>query len=109
MPWVSAAQRRWGNSPAGHKALGDAGVNEWNAASKGQDPPERVGMANKEVNLGKKGSFKVKEGSLHDMLHIPRNEKIGEARMEKAEHSSSPLLRRKARSGIGLSHMKHGG
>ena len=41
MPWKSAAQRRWGNSPAGHKALGDAGVAEWNAASKGQHPPEK--------------------------------------------------------------------
>lgn len=43
MPWVSEAQRRWGNSPAGEKALGKAGVQEWNDASKGQKVPERVG------------------------------------------------------------------
>ncbi len=42
MPWKSDAQRRWGNSPAGHAALGDAGVAEWNSASKGQHVPEHV-------------------------------------------------------------------
>lgn len=36
MPWKSKKQAAWGNSPAGHKALGDAGVAEWNAASKGK-------------------------------------------------------------------------
>jgi hypothetical protein len=65
-------------------------------------------MSTHQVNLGKKGSFSVKEGSLHDMLHIPRDKKIGEARMEKAEHSRNPVLRRKAISGLGLSHMHHG-
>jgi hypothetical protein len=43
MPWKSDAQRKWGNSPSGHKALGDAGVKEWNQASKGEKVPERVG------------------------------------------------------------------
>lgn len=42
MPFVSDAQRRWGNSPAGHEALGDAGVKEWNAATKGKVLPEKV-------------------------------------------------------------------
>lgn len=42
MPWVSDAQRRWGNSPSGHAALGDKGVNEWNQASKGKSLPEKV-------------------------------------------------------------------
>ena len=42
MPWVSQAQRRWGNSPSGHRALGNAGVAEWNSASKGQQPPEKT-------------------------------------------------------------------
>ena len=44
MPWVSDAQRRWGNSPSGHKALGDSGVAEWNAASKGKKLPARKGV-----------------------------------------------------------------
>ena len=35
MPWVSTAQQRWGNSPSGHAALGDAAVHEWNEATKG--------------------------------------------------------------------------
>jgi hypothetical protein len=60
------------------------------------------------VSLGKKGSFSVKEGSLHAMLHIPRDQKIGQARMKAASHSSNPTLRRKAISGLGLSHMHHG-
>lgn len=42
MPWKSKAQERWGNSPAGHKALGDAGVAEWNAASKGKKLPAKL-------------------------------------------------------------------
>lgn len=66
-------------------------------------------MATKEVSLGSKGSFKVREGSLHRMLHIPEGEKIGQERMKAASHSSNPTLRRKAISGLGLSSMKHGG
>jgi hypothetical protein len=42
MPWKSDAQRRWGNSPAGHKALGDSGVDEWNSASKGKKLPKKA-------------------------------------------------------------------
>lgn len=41
MPWKSKAQERWGNSPAGHAALKDKGVQEWNDASKGLKLPER--------------------------------------------------------------------
>jgi len=41
MPWVSQKQEAWGNSPAGHKALGDAGVEEWNAATEGKKLPVR--------------------------------------------------------------------
>ncbi len=41
MPFVSKAQQRWGNSPAGHAALKDKGVQEWNDASKGLKLPER--------------------------------------------------------------------
>lgn len=33
MPWKSKAQAAWGNSPAGKKTLGAAGVKEWNAAT----------------------------------------------------------------------------
>lgn len=43
MPWKSEAQRRWGNSPAGMKALGGKkAVEEWNKATKGKKLPEKV-------------------------------------------------------------------
>lgn len=36
MPWKSKKQMRWGNSPAGKKALGSKAVKEFNKASKGK-------------------------------------------------------------------------
>jgi hypothetical protein len=43
MPWKSEAQRRWGNSPAGIKALGGKKkAKEWNDESKGKNRPEHV-------------------------------------------------------------------
>lgn len=33
MPWKSAAQARWGHSPAGKKALGAKAIPEWDAAT----------------------------------------------------------------------------
>lgn len=42
MPAKSKAQLRWVNSPAGHKALGEKGVKEWDKASKGLKLPEKV-------------------------------------------------------------------
>lgn len=44
MAWASDAQRRWGHTAAGLKALGGAGnVAEWDSASKGMNLPQRVG------------------------------------------------------------------
>lgn len=43
MPWKSKKQEAWGNSPAGHEAMGKDKVNEFNAASKGMKLPERIG------------------------------------------------------------------
>ncbi len=42
MPWKSDAQRKWGNTPSGRKALGKKGVAEWNSASKGKKLPAKV-------------------------------------------------------------------
>lgn len=43
MPWKSEAQRKWGNSPAGIKALGGKkNVAEWNTATKGKNLPQKV-------------------------------------------------------------------
>lgn len=47
MPFVSEAQRRWGNSPSGQEALGKEGVKEWNSATKGKSLPERKGPPQK--------------------------------------------------------------
>jgi hypothetical protein len=42
-PWKSEAQRRWGHSSAGIKALGGKKkVKEWDKESKGKSRPERV-------------------------------------------------------------------
>lgn len=45
MPWKSLKQERWGNSASGKKALGEAGVAEWNAATKGKKLPKYTGEA----------------------------------------------------------------
>lgn len=35
-------------------------------------------------------------GALHKALKVPKNEKIPEAKLEKAEHSKNPTLRKRA-------------
>jgi hypothetical protein len=42
MPYKSQAQEKWGNSPAGKKALGEAGVSEWNKSSAGKKLPKKA-------------------------------------------------------------------
>ena len=43
MPWKSEAQRKWGNSPDGIKALGGKrNVAEWNKATEVKKLPQRV-------------------------------------------------------------------
>ena len=43
MPWKSSAQRGWGHTPEGIKALGGKKkVEEWDNASKGMSLPEQV-------------------------------------------------------------------
>lgn len=112
MPWQSKAQQRWGHTAAGEKALGGASsVHEWDQATNFNHLPERKTMAfpRHKVDLGGKGkSFDVKEGSLHAMLHIPEDEKIGQKRIQQARHSRNPIERRKAISALGLTHMHHG-
>ena len=65
-------------------------------------------MATEQVNLGRKGSFSIKKGALHEMLGISPDKKIPEKRLESAEHSSNPLLAKRARSAIGLKAMRKG-
>ena len=106
MPYKSLAQERYFNANRGKLEREGVDVDEWNEASKGEQLP----MKTHTVHLDQAGKkpFKIKEGSLHAMLHIPQDEKIGETRLHEALHSRNPLIRRKASSGIGLSHMHHG-
>jgi len=106
MPFVSRAQAKFFNANRGKLEREGVDVDEWNKATDFSSLPERS-MKSHNVDLGKK-SFHVKEGALHRMLHIPEGEKIGEERMKKASHSKNPLLRKRAISGLGLSHMHHG-
>jgi hypothetical protein len=49
-PFVSDAQRRWGHTAAGKEALGgEAGVHEWDEATKGKKLPERVAKSEVEI------------------------------------------------------------
>lgn len=38
----------------------------------------------------------MKKGALHKSLHVKPGEKIPEAKLEKAEHSKNPKLRKRA-------------
>lgn len=48
------------------------------------------------------------KGKLHRELGIPEGEKIGSARIQSAEHSSNPEVRRDAIRAETMSHWKHG-
>jgi hypothetical protein len=60
------------------------------------------------VNLGSKGSFKIRKGALHRKLGIAEGTKIPEARLNAALHSKDPETRRMAASAKGLKAMHHG-
>ena len=49
----------------------------------------------------------IKKGALHRELHVPDGEKIPEKRLEKAEHSSDPTLRRRASLAKTLKGLHH--
>lgn len=42
-----------------------------------------------------RGAIK-KPGALHRALHVPQGQKIPEEKLERAEHSKSPLMRKRA-------------
>lgn len=64
-------------------------------------------MRTKTVNLGSKGSFQVKPGALHAMLHVPQGQKIPASDLS-PKPGDSPLLRRRKASAKGLKAMHHG-
>lgn len=65
-------------------------------------------MASEEVNLGKKGKFKVRKGALHRALGVPEGKKLSASEMARASHSSNPKVRRMAASAKGLKAMAKG-
>ena len=38
----------------------------------------------------------MKKGALHKALHVPEGKKIPEKKLEKAEHSKNPTMRKRA-------------
>jgi hypothetical protein len=112
MPFVSAAQRGYFNANRGKLERQGVDVDEWNHASQGLKLPEhamKTPVKSKTVNLGRKGSFEEKPGALHEDLGIPLGQKIPEQRLQQAEHSPKPQVRRRAISAEGFKHMHHGG
>lgn len=64
-------------------------------------------MSTQRVDLGKKGSFSVKKGALHEMLGVPSDQKIPAADLT-PKPGDSPLLRRRKASAKGFSAMHKG-
>ena len=104
MPYKSLAQERYFNANRGKMEAQGVDVDEWNQASRGRSLP----MKTEHVNLGSKGSFGVKKGALHEMLHIPEDQKIPAGKLT-PHAGDSPLLRRRKASAKGFKAMNHGG
>lgn len=51
---------------------------------------------------------KHKKGALHRSLHVPQGQKIPKAKLEKAEHSKNPTLRKRAVLAETLKSFHHG-
>ena len=49
----------------------------------------------------------MKKGALHKQLHVPKGERIPEAKLEMAEHSKNPKLRKRAVLAETLKHLHH--
>ncbi len=96
MPYVSRAQQGYFHAHKQELERQGVDVGEWDKASKGLKLPGRASVKTHEVDLGKKGSFKVKKGALHEMLGIPQGEKIPESKLAPRPGDSSLLRRRKA-------------
>lgn len=63
-------------------------------------------MKTEHVNLGKRGSFNVKKGALHEELGIPLGQKIPASDLA-PKPGDSPLLRRRKASAKGFRAMNH--
>lgn len=63
-------------------------------------------MSTQTVDLGKKGSFKVKKGAFHRDLGIPEGKKLTDADINRGLNSSNPKTRRRAASAKGFRAMR---
>jgi hypothetical protein len=66
--------------------------------------PKKVKKVTK-VDLGKRGSFKIRKGLLHKHLGIAPGTKIPFARLKEALKSKDSAIRHEAASAIGLEAM----
>jgi len=62
-------------------------------------------LATHTVNLGKKGSFKIKKGALHKDLGISADKKLSDSDIQRGLNSANPKTRRRAASAKGLRAM----
>lgn len=62
-------------------------------------------MATQTVDLGSKGSFKVKKGALHKDLGVSAGKKLTESDINRGLNSSNPKTRRRAASAKGFRAM----
>lgn len=62
-------------------------------------------MATQTVDLGSKGSFKVKKGALHKDLGVSAGKKLTESDINRGLNSSDPKTRRRAASAKGFRAM----
>jgi hypothetical protein len=74
-----------------YKRGGKVGHAEGESAKKRADHAERKNGGGKWIQ----GAIKH-PGALHRALHVPEGKKIPQGKLEKAEHSSNPTLRRRA-------------
>lgn len=97
MPFVSKAQARWGNSPAGRRALGN--VAEWNHATNFATLPERTHPV----------AHFIQKAIKHPGALTRAAQQHGVSKREEAEresHSSNPHIR--SRGILGKRFMKGG-
>jgi len=52
---------------------------------------------------------KSHEGLLHKDLHVPQGQKIPASKLQAAEHSKDPKIRRRAQFAENAKHWNHGG
>jgi 8-oxo-dGTP pyrophosphatase MutT (NUDIX family) len=93
-PFVSEAQRRWGHTQAGKEALGgNAGVHEWDEATKGKKLPERVSKSDKKICMTKP-AFIAEHKKLVDTLKHPSKKGVNEEIKDQSKELEEELAKK---------------